>query len=358
MKISDRASKSPASGIRYMFELAKEYPDVVNLCIGEPGFSTPEHIILAACEALKEGYTKYTSNAGIFELRAVLAEKLYNDNGIVADPAKNIIVTTGAGEAIMLSLLVLVNPGDEVIIPDPCWPNYYGHIRVAQGIPVPVRTSEKNAFSLTAEAVAQALTEKTKVIIVNSPSNPTGAIVGEKNLREIGALAKKHHVMILSDEPYEKLIYDNCCNFSLGSVETLRDHVITVNSFSKTYAMTGWRVGYAAGPKFVIEPMVKLQENLSSCVNSAAQRAGIAALKGPQNDVWQMIEEYRRRRDVLIEGVRKIPGFSIVPPRGAFYAFVNIKDWGMTSVQVAEKLLKEVQVATTPGSAFGDAGEG
>ena len=358
MKISNRALSGPASGIRRMFELARNYEDVVNLCIGEPGFGTPDNIIESACDALHEGHTKYTSNAGVLELREALAAKLEKDNNIVADPAENLIVTTGAGEAIMLSMLTLVDPGDEVIIPDPCWPNYYGHIGIAEGVAVPAKSYEKDGFALTAESIESVVTEKTKVLIINSPSNPTGAVIEKEELMKIGALAKKHGFIIVSDEPYEKLIYDGNEHFSLGSVEELKDYVITVNSFSKTYSMTGWRVGYAVGPKSVIQPMVKLQENLSSCVNSAAQQACIEALNGPQSAVDSMVAEYKKRRDLLVNGINELPGFSCLAPKGAFYAFVNIQGLGVDSERAAEQILESIQVVTTPGSAFGKAGEG
>lgn len=358
MKISNRALSGPASGIRRMFELARNYENVVNLCIGEPGFGTPDNIIESACEALHEGHTKYTSNAGVLELREALAAKLEKDNHIVTDPAKNLIVTTGAGEAIMLSMLTLVNPGDEVIIPDPCWPNYYGHIGIAEGVAVPAKSYEKDGFALTAASIESVVTDKTKVLIINSPSNPTGAVIEREELLKIGKLAKKYDFMIVSDEPYEKLIYDGNEHFSLGSVEELKDYVITVNSFSKTYSMTGWRVGYAVGPESVIQPMVKLQENLSSCVNSAAQQACIEALNGPQSAVDSMVAEYKKRRDLLVNGINELPGFSCLAPKGAFYAFVNIQGLGVDSERAAEQILESIQVVTTPGSAFGQAGEG
>lgn len=358
MKLSKRALNSPPSGIREMFELANNYDDVINLCIGEPGFTTPNNIIEAAKKALDKGHTKYTSNAGIIELRRVLAEKLEKDNGIKADPENELIVTTGAGEAIVLSLMALVDEGDEVILPNPAWPNYLGHIATVGGVVVSVDTFEEDNFSLKAEAIKKAITDRTKVIIVNSPSNPTGAIMNKDELIEIGKLAKENNIMVISDEPYEKLIYGGKTHFSLASVEEFKDNVITINSFSKTYAMTGWRVGYAHGPKEIISAMVKLQENLSSCVNASAQVAGIEAIIGPQNAVCEMVEEYRKRRDLLVEGLNELKGVSCIVPDGAFYAFPNIKALGKSSKEVAETIIREVQVVTTPGSAFGTAGEG
>ena len=358
MNLSIRALNSPPSGIREMFELAKDYDNVVNLCIGEPGFTTPTNIIDAGKKALDEGHTKYTSNAGVIELRRVLSEKLKKDNGIDSDPENNLIVTTGAGEAIILTLLALINDGDEIIIPDPSWPNYLGHIATVGGKVVQVSTFEDDGFSLKADAVKKAITDKTKVIIVNSPSNPTGAVMSKEELIKIGKIAKENDIIIISDEPYEKLIYDGLTHFSLGSLEEFKDNVVTINSFSKTYAMTGWRVGYANGPQYIINAMVKLQENISSCVNSSAQQACIEAIAGKQDAVHKMIEEYKNRRDILVKGLNEIEGVSCISPKGAFYAFANIKALGMSSADAAKTIIKEVQVVTTPGSAFGLAGEG
>lgn len=358
MKLSDRALNTPASGIRKMFELANKYEDVINLCIGEPGFTTPQNIINAAKLALDKGYTKYTSNAGIIELREALANKLKKDNKINADAENELIVTTGAGEAIILSLMAVVNMGDEVILSNPYWTNYLGHIAVAGGKPIFVETSEADAFSIKANNIESKITSKTKVIIINSPSNPTGGVIPKEELIKIGQLARKNNIVILSDEPYEKLVYDGLSNFSLASVEEFKDTVITINSFSKTYAMTGWRVGYAHGPENIIKAMVKLQENMSSCVNTFAQHGAIEAISGPQDAVLSMVEEYKARRNILVNGLNSLTGVSCKMPQGAFYAFPNIKELNMTSQNVAETLIKEVQVVTTPGTAFGSGGEG
>ena len=358
MKISNRALNTPPSGIREMFEIANNYSNVINLCIGEPGFITPKNIIEAGKRALDEGHTKYTSNAGVIELREVLAKKLEKENGIKADAENEIIVTTGAGEAIILTLMVLVNEGDEVILPNPSWPNYLGQIINVGGKPVPVLTKEEEGFVLKADAIKKVISEKTKVIIINSPSNPTGSVIPKEELIAIGKLAKENDIVVLSDEPYEKLIYDEMTHFSIGSVDEFRDNIVTVNSFSKSYAMTGWRVGYAHGPKSIIEAMVKLKESLTSCVNAAAQQACIEAIMGPQDTVFKMVKEYNKRRDLLVNGLNELKGVFCTVPKGAFYAFPNVKELGMTSKDVAKTIIEEVQVVTTPGSAFGSAGEG
>jgi aspartate/methionine/tyrosine aminotransferase len=340
-----------------MFDLAVNYQNVISLGIGEPGFNTPENIVEAGIHALYQGYTKYTPNAGLLELREAVAEKLTAD-GLPADPRKNIIITTGAGEAIMLALLAVVNPGEEVLVPDPCWPNYYGQIHLAGATVKPVRTWESDGFHLKAEAVEEAISERTKALIINTPSNPTGAVLSKEELEEIAEVALKHDLVIISDEPYASIVYDGRKHFSIGALPGMADHVITVNSFSKTYAMTGWRVGYAHGPADVIAQMVKLQESVSSCVNSAAQRACIEALRGPQDSVKKMVEEYEKRRKRLVAGLNELPGIKCTLPEGAFYAFPNITGLNRSSREVAMMFLEKAQVVVVPGTAFGEGGEG
>lgn len=358
MELSKRAQNVPLSGIRKMFELAKDYDNVVNLCIGEPGFKTPENIIDAAQKVLETGNIKYSSTVGIDALRKAVWKKLEDENGIKVGSIDEIMITTGAGEALALSVQALINPGDEVIISNPYWTNYRGYISVAGGEEVLVDTFEEDGFSIKASSIEKAITSKTKMIILNSPSNPTGAVISKEEWIKIGKLAKKHKLMILSDEPYEKLLYDGVENFSLASMPEFKENVITVNSLSKTYAMTGWRVGYVHAPAYIIKGIAKLKENLSTCVNSISQYAAIEALSGPQNQLLIMVEEYKKRRDLLVNALNQLEGVSCMMPQASFYAFPNIKKLNMTSDQVAEFLIKEIQVVTTPGSAFGSAGEG
>lgn len=358
MEISRRAEAIPMSGIRKMFEVAKSYENVVNLCIGEPGFKTPQNIVDAAKEVLDEGYIKYTSTIGIDELRQAIADKLKRDNGIEVGSISEIIITNGAGESLALSLQAIINPGDEIIIPNPAWTNYQGYVSASGGKEVRVDTFEKDNFSIKAAAIEEKITDKTRVIMLNSPSNPTGAVIAKEEWIKIGRLAKKNDIMIISDEPYEKIVYDDAVNFSLASLEEFKDNVLTVNSLSKTYAMTGWRVGYTHGPAHIIRGMVKLQESLSTCINYISQRAGVEALNGPQDAVDEMVEVYKKRRDLLVNGLNELEGVTCLMPQASFYAFPNIKSLNMTSQEVAEALIKEVQVVTTPGSAFGTAGEG
>lgn len=357
MEMSKRAKNIPPSGIREMFALADQYDNVVSLGIGQPSFETPENIVRAGCEALKNGYTKYAPNAGYERLREAVAEKMTRFNKYPTK-AENIMITVGAGQALMLALQILTDCGDEVIMPDPTFPNYWGYAHVAGAKSISAPTYEKDGFHITADAIAEKLTPKTKVVLINSPSNPTGAVLTKEELEKIAELALAHNFIILSDEPYETIIFDGREHISIGAFPGMENNVVTVNSFSKTYAMTGWRAGYLRAPKEVVDMMTIYQESILSCVNSATQMACIEALQGPQDAVWQMTEIYQKRRDLLINGLNELKGFSCIKSEGAFYAFANIKELGKSSVEVAKMLLAEAGVVTTPGSAFGEFGEG
>lgn len=357
MKISKHVQALPASGIRRMFDLAARYEDVINLCIGEPDFATPQNIIDAGCYALNHGYTKYVANAGLPELREAVAEKVEICNHIPCRP-DNVMITNGAGQSLMSVLQCLIEPGDEAIVPDPGFPNYLGYLMMARAEIVMVPTYEEHRFHMQIEDIRNAITPKTRVILINSPCNPTGAVMEREELIEIGKLAVENDIVIVSDEPYETILYDGRIPFSLASVPEFRDHVVTVNSFSKSYAMTGWRVGYTIGPEELIQSMTLLQESLTSSVNAAAQYAASRALREDQSSVERMRRTYEERRDTLVKGLNEIKGVSCILPEGAFYAFVNIRGTGMTSEELAGKLVEECQVVTTPGTAFGACGEG
>lgn len=356
MRLSDRVGKLPASGIRAMFDLADQYEHTINLCIGEPGFDTPQNIIDAGCKALNSGYTKYVANAGIMPLRTAIAKKM-NQNGFDVS-AENVIVTFGAGQSLMSAMQAILNPGDELLVPNPCFPNYFGYASLAAAVPVMVPTYEEDHFHVRADILEKYLTKKTKALIINSPGNPTGGVLPREALEEIADFAIQHDLLVISDEPYEQIIYDDHQHISIATLPGMFDRTLTVNSFSKTYAMTGWRIGYTVAPKETIKAMTKLQGSLSANVTSAVQVAAIEALEGPQDSVSQMQKEYDRSRKVLIEGLNQIQGFSCLMPEGAFYAFANIKKTGLRSKEVAVKLLEDVQVVTTPGDAFGPDGEG
>lgn len=357
MRLSRRVGELPASGIRAMFTLAEKYTDTINLGIGEPGFPTPRHIIDACTKALDDGYTKYVANAGFMPLRKAIAERMVRDRGFHVE-AENVIVNFGAGQSLMSVMQAILDPGDEIIVPDPCFANYFGYISLAQGVPVLSPTHEEDAFHVKAKDIASRVTGKTKAVIVNSPCNPTGSVTPRKDLEEIAEVAKERDLIVISDEPYGSIIFDGNEHFSIGTLPGMFERTITVDSFSKTYAMTGWRIGWAVGTPDLIKAMTLLQGSLSANVTSAVQVAAIAALTGPQGCVGEMVAEYDARRKILVEGLNEVKGISCIMPEGAFYAFANIKGTGMSSKDLAIKLLDEVQVVTTPGDAFGPDGEG
>ena len=341
-----------------MFELAKKYPDAINLTLGEPGFTTPEHIIEAAVKGLYDKKTKYTPNAGIKELRDAIAYKLLGENGIKCDPDKNLIVTAGATQALMLAMVTLVNPGDEVIIQGPNWPDYRGQIDMVNGKTVYARVDESCDFKMTADIIEPLITDKTKLIIINSPSNPTGGVLDYEDLVAIAELVKKHKIFVISDEPYERLVYDGFEQKSLASIEGLSDYVLTVNSLSKTFAMTGFRVGYICANEHITQNLIKLQENMIASIPEPMQMAAVEAIFRGDEDVQNMVECYDRNRRLIVDGLNSIRGFSCHTPKGAFYVFPSIRDFGMTSNDAAEYILEKTHVVTAPGRAFGEDGEG
>jgi len=356
--LSTAAQNALPSGVRRMFELAQKYDDSINLTLGEPGFTAPEHIIEASIKALKEKKTKYTPNAGIKPLRDAIAYKLYKENGIKCDPDKNLIVTAGATQALMLAMVTLVNPGDEVIIQGPNWPDYRGQIDMVNGKTVYAKVDEKNDFKMTAEIIEPLITEKTKLIIINSPSNPTGGVLDYEDLLAIAELIKKYKIFVISDEPYEKLVYDGFEQKSLASIPGLEEYVLTINSFSKTFAMTGFRVGYICANENIITNLVKLHENMIASVPEPMQMAAVEAVYNGEEDVKRMVEYYDRNRHLIVNGLNEINGFSCLCPKGAFYVFPNITGFGMSSRETAEYILEKTHVVTSPGDAFGPDGEG
>ncbi len=358
MQMSKSALTMPTSGIRAMTVLAAKYDNVLSFGLGEPDFPTPQNIINAGRNALDEGWTKYVANQGIAPLLSALAEKMRKYNGMEYVTEENLHITFGAGQALLLTMETILEPGDEVIVPTPCFPNYFGYIHMAGGTSVIVPTCEENGFRVTAEEIKSKITTRTKAIILNSPCNPTGAVLTEADIRQIAAVAVEHNLIVISDEPYEAIIYDGQKNFSIGSIPEMKDLVITINSFSKSYAMTGWRIGYVAAPVEVREQMPLLQESMGSSVTAACQIAACEAITGSQETVEKMCSQYERRRDILVEGLNQVQGFSCINPGGAFYVFPNVKSFGILSQDLAVKILDQVQVLTTPGSAFGDSGEG
>lgn len=346
------------SGVRRMFELAKNYDDSINLTLGEPGFETPKAFVYASIKSLVDGKTKYTPNAGIKPLRDAIAHKLLKENGIKCDPDKNIIVTAGATQALMLAMIALVNPGDEVILQGPNWPDYKGQIDTVNAKAVYAKVSQENDFKMTADIIEHLITDKTKLLIINSPSNPTGGVLDYDELKEIAELVKKYQLFVISDEPYEKLVYDGFKQKSLASIPGLEDYVITINSLSKTYAMTGFRVGYICANEKITENLIKMQENLIASIPEPMQMAAIEALYNGKKDVEEMVKYYDRNRHLIVNGLNEINGFSCHLPKGAFYVFPKITDFGLSSAETAELILEKTHVVTAPGSAFGPDGEG
>jgi len=356
-KMAPRTHEVEWSGIRVMFAMADEIDGVVNLGIGQPDFDTPVHIRDAAKTALDEGFTRYPPAKGFRDLRDAIAEKLKAKNGITADPASEIFVAVGAMQVIFNTMLHLVSPGEEVIVIDPGY-DYYSQIRLFGGVPVRVPVREENSFKLDPADVRKAVTDKTQVMILNTPGNPTGAMFDEAELKVLAEIAQEHEIFVLSDEPYEDIVFDGRKHVSIGALPGMKDLTISAFTLSKTYAMTGWRVGYAVAPKPVVDEMEKLMEHMVSGVTAPAQRAALAAITGSQDCVAEMLAAYDKRRKIVYDGLNAIRGISCLEPESTFYAFPNIKGLGMNSWDLAKFLVKEHKVALVPGSIFGDNGEG
>ena len=346
------------SPIRRIYEKAILMEDIIFFSLGEPDFTTPDNAIEAAVASLRRGETHYTPNAGLPFLRKAIADSISAYDKVNYDPENEIVVTSGGMEAIPLSLLTLIEPGDEVILPDPSYGNYFDQIRICKGVPVPVAVREEDKFNLTPEALLAAVTDKTKVIMINTPCNPTGAVAPESLLREIAEIAVKNDLYVIFDEVYKHLCYGEEPFFNIACIPGMKERTLVIDSCSKTYAMTGWRVGWIAGPAEIVSNIPKLQENLCSCVPAFVQHGAACALRECDDDITRMNAEYRKRRDCIAAGINAIPGLHAVVPEGAFYLFVNIHSTGLTSEQFAERLLKEARVALSPGSAFGPSGEG
>jgi len=356
--ISEREEELPLSTIGEMIRLVEESKGIISLGPGEPDFDSPKHVISFACKKLREGYTHYSSPAGRHELREAIARKLKRDNKIDVPP-DHIIVTAGSTEAIMMALMCTVDPGEGVLLPDPGFLGYRPVTEILNGMPLCIPHHEEDGFQFNIEEAKRAiLPEKTNVMIINSPSNPTGVVYNKKTIEEIADFVCEYDLLAISDEAYEKLVYAGEKHISLGSLNGMENRVLTLQSFSKTYAMPGFRVGYAAGPENLINAMKKVHVFTSVCAPTISQEAALAALRGPQNSVAKMVKEYDRRRKLIIKRLNEIPGVSCVEPKGAFYAFPNIKSFGMDSLAFSKWLLKNAKVAVVPGTEFGRCGEG
>ena len=344
------------SGIRKFFDIVSEMKDVISLGVGEPDFDTPWHIREEGIYALEKGKTFYTSNAGLKELRVEIDNYLKRTQNISYNPATEIIVTVGGSEAIDIGLRAMVNAGDEVIIPQPSYVSYEPCAILAGAKPVIIDLKAENEFRLTAEELKNAITDKTKILILPFPNNPTGAIMERKDLEEIAKVCIENDIYVISDEIYGELSYKEK-HVSIASIAGMKERTILINGFSKAYAMTGWRLGYACGPKEIIEQMVKIHQYAIMCAPTTSQYSAVAALKKGDDDVKLMRESYNQRRRFLMNAFKEM-GLECFEPYGAFYVFPSIKEFGMTSEEFAMKFLEEEHVAVVPGTAFGDSGEG
>jgi aspartate aminotransferase len=358
MQLSSRATSLTPSLTLSIDSKAKamksEGIDVCSFGAGEPDFDTPEHIKSAAMASLEAGFTKYTPSSGIPELRQAVADKFLADNQIDYKPSQ-IIVSSGAKHSCYNAILATCQPGDEVIIPAPYWLSYPEMVRLAGADPVFVQTREENAWKLTAEEFENAMTPRTKMIILNSPGNPTGTVYTRQELQQLAEVAAEEEILILSDEIYEKLVYEGAEHHSIASFgREYYDLTITVNGFSKSYAMTGWRLGYLAAPELIAKAVDSIQSHSTSNACSFAQKGGVAALKGDQQPVADMRDEFNLRREYMLDRFAKMPHVSVVRPQGAFYILVNISKLGLTSQNFADRLLSKANVAVVPGIAFGD----
>jgi aminotransferase len=353
--ISNRARSVPPSKIRRMFNLAAGMPGVLSLAVGQPDFDTPRHIVEAAERALAQGHTRYTHGLGIPELRVAIAEKVRTRNGLPVDH-EWVGVTVGAMEALILTMLTTLDPGDEVLIPNPGYTNFEGQLRIAGAVPVSYPLDPPD-YAIQRARLAPLITDRTRAILLCSPSNPTGAVLQPESLDAVASLARDHNLLIYSDETYEDLIYEGQ-HHSIAALPGMAESTISVFSFSKTYAMTGWRVGYLVAPPSLVTAMNVLQEHVVSCASSVSQYAALAALTGPQDYVAQMRAIYDERRHSIVSALNDLPGISCPMPRGAFYAFPDIRGVGISSDEFADWLLREAHVALVPGTAFNTKGEG
>ncbi len=356
-----RMEMLPFSEIRLMLEkatqLQKQGKDIIHIEIGRPDFDTPQVIKQAAYDSIARGNVFYTSNYGSPELRKAVAEKLQRDNHIAYEP-EEILVTIGVGEGTYAAVAAFLEPGDEILVPNPIWLNYIHVPNFFGAVPVSYDLKEENDFQIDMEQLKSLITPKTKMLVINTPGNPTGTVQSRETLEALAKLATQHDLIVLSDEIYEKLVYGGAEHISIASLPGMKERTITLNGFSKCYSMTGWRLGYAAAPREFIQAMVRVHHYINTCASSFVQEAGITALEKAEPDVQEMVKEYARRRDYMVQALNDIPGVHCKTPGGAFYVFANIKSFGLSSNEMADYLLEQAGIATVAGSAFGTQGEG
>lgn len=360
--LAERAASVPFSSIRQVFEKARrleaEGARIARMEIGRPDFDTPLHIKEAAKRALDEGHVHYAPNRGIEPLREAIARKLERENGIAVDPATGVVVTVGCKEAIALTLLAYFEPGDEVIVPDPLWDTYEHGVRFVGATPISMPLDADDDFAPDLDRLGGLVTSRTKAIVLVSPSNPTGAVWSRDVLSGLASLAVKHDLLVIADEIYEKLVYGDVQHHSIATFPGMAERTITINGFSKAYAMDGWRIGYAAGPEQLIGPLVKVHQYTTNCVPTFLQHGAVAAYDGPQDAVEEMRLEFDRRRRMLVSRLKSMPGVEVAEPNGAFYVFPRFPARVGSGMELAYRLLQEAHVAAVPGDVFGAAGAG
>ncbi len=354
--LSERIVEIPPSGIRKFFDIVSEMKDAISLGVGEPDFDTPWHIREEGIYSLEKGKTFYTSNAGLNDLRVEISNYLRRRFELSYDPQREMVVTVGGSEAIDIALRAMLDPGDEVLVPQPSFVSYVPCTILANGVPVVIDLEEKDQFKLTKEKLLEKITPKTKILVLPFPNNPTGAIMEAHELEEIAKIVVEHDLYVLSDEIYAELTY-GVKHVSIASFPGMKERTILINGFSKAYAMTGWRLGYVAGPAVIVEQMLKIHQFAIMCAPTTSQYAAIAAVRDGDSDIESMCESYDQRRRFVLHSFQEM-GLDCFEPEGAFYAFPSIKRFGMTSDEFATRLLQEEKVAVVPGTAFGDCGEG
>ncbi|MDD3407647.1 MAG: aminotransferase class I/II-fold pyridoxal phosphate-dependent enzyme [Methanomicrobium sp.] len=353
---SERVCKIPPSGIRRFFDIAQEMDDVISLGVGEPDYDTPWNVREAAIRSIEQGQTAYTSNSGLIELRQEIKKYLFDTYGVSYDPKNEIIVTTGASEALDIAIRAVVDPGDEVLVADPSYIAYCSNVMLSCGTPVRVPCHEKDEFRLTPESLMESITPKSKVLLCNFPNNPSGGVMSKEDYKAISDIIVDHDLLLISDEIYSELTYEGE-KASAASVDDLYERTITINGFSKAYSMTGWRVGYLCAPKEICSAVLKIHQYVMLSAPTTAQYAAVEALRNGADACQEMVREYKIRRNLFVKGLNRA-GLTTHMPNGAFYAFPNITEYGLSDEEFAEKLLKEHHVAVVPGSVFGPAGEG
>jgi aminotransferase len=355
---ANRADSIKPSAIRKMLELSAGKSNLVHLEQGEPDFATPKHIVEAAAKAARRGFTHYTDVDGTPELREAIAEKLRNENGIDVNPQTDVTVTSGTQEAMLITALGFLNRGDEALILDPYYPAYFEDTLIAEAKPVTVPLDESNNYTVKAEALEEKVSERTRIIWICNPCNPTGHVYSKSDLETVAEVAQRHDLIVFSDEIYEKLVYDGKEPVSIASLSGMEDRTITVNGFSKAYAMTGWRIGYITSEKKISSTLRKLHYYMTLCPNAISQKAAFAALTGSQDCIKEMLAQYQKRRELVITQLSGFRSLQYTKPDGAFYFFPNFSTYEKSDETLALRLLKEASVVTVPGSGFGDAGKG